>query len=59
MSKTPSPTPTMVSFPEMAMFARLVTVTVIDEPPRYGIVKSSLSTVIATTEFVSHVASIV
>ena len=59
MSKTASPTPTMVSFPEMAMFARLVTVTVVEDPPRYGIVKSVLSMEISTTEFASHVASIV
>ena len=41
------------------MFARFDTVTVVDEPPRYGMDISLLSTLIETTEFASHVASIV
>ncbi len=59
MSKTPSPTPTKTNIPEIPMFARLVTVTVVDDPPRYGIVKSEASMEIATTDEESQVASIV
>ena len=59
MLKTPSPTPTNVSRPEIPMFARFDTVTVVDEPPRYGMDISLLSTEIETTELASHVASIV
>ena len=55
----PSPTPTMISLPAIAMLARLVIVTVVEEPPLYGIVNLSSSMVMATTEEASQVASTV